>query len=83
MQMCTSFKLGPFLNILPCKKIKISIEKSQKRNIEKTHCVFVKMNHEKDADCRMYCYFGEFFSCCHELGTLASLHSQVANSTSF
>jgi hypothetical protein len=72
---CVFFKLGPVLSILPCKKIKISIERSQKRNIEKNHCVFIKMKQEKDVDCRKYCYFGKIFSYCHELGTLASLHS--------
>jgi hypothetical protein len=54
-----------------------------KKKIEKIHCVFVEMKQEKDVDCRKYCYFGKIFSCCHELGTLVGLHSQVANSTSF
>jgi hypothetical protein len=34
-------------NILPFEKIKISIEKSQKINIEKTHCVSLEMKQEK------------------------------------
>jgi hypothetical protein len=66
-----------------CKKIKISIERSQKRNIEKTHCDSIEMKHEKDVDYKKYCYFGEIFSSCHELGKMAGLHSQVAKSTKF
>jgi len=33
--------------------------REMKKNIEKTHCVSIKIKHEKDVRCKMYCCFGE------------------------
>jgi hypothetical protein len=57
---CVSFQLGPFLDIFPCEKIEISIERSSNSFFEKIYYVSRKIKHEKDVGWESIVTLGRF-----------------------